>query len=417
MALTLRAVELDGRSVDVTVDAGRIAAIEPSGRPATGAVLPGLHDHHLHLLAMAARAASLSLTDHDRHATDRAIREAAGSGWLRVVDLDEERSGPLDRARLDALAPTRPVRVQDRSGACWTLNSAALAAVGLDAADGRLWRMDEVLAGRIPHGAPDLAPVLARLAARGVTGVTDATPYDDSEIPDALRAEHPVAITVLGPRKLVLADHDLPAFDDLAHRIGAAHAAGRPVAVHCVTRVAAALLVAAWDAVGTLAGDRVEHGSVLDEDLVAALARLGVTVVTQPAFVHARGDDYLDRIEDADRPHLYRCRSLLDGGVPVGGSTDAPFGPDDPWAAVATAVDRRTRTGRTLGPGERLDPRRALDLFLTAPDAPGGRPRRVAPGAPADLCVLDRPLAAALDDPASVAVVRTLRGGWTIHEV
>ena len=64
-----------------------------------------------------------------------------------------------------------------------------------------------------------------------------------------------------------------------------------------------------------------------------------------------------------------------------------------------------------LGADDRIAPQRALDLFLGAPDAPGGPPRRVEVGAPADLCVLDRPLADALDDLAAVRVTATIVGG------
>ena len=50
--------------------------------------------------------------------------------WIRAVGYDESESGALDRGRLDALAPGRPVRVQHRSGAMWVLSSAALEQIG-----------------------------------------------------------------------------------------------------------------------------------------------------------------------------------------------------------------------------------------------------------------------------------------------
>ena len=143
-------------------------------------------------------------------------------------------------------------------------------------------------------------------------------------------------------------------------------------------------------------------------ELVPRLRELGLVVVTQPAFVAARGDQYLSDVEADDVGDLWRCGSLLDAGVGVGGSTDAPFGPADPWQAIATAVDRRTKSGRVLGAAERIDAGRALAMFLSPPDDPAGAPRRVATGASADLCLLDRPLAAALAAPGLVTVVATL---------
>jgi predicted amidohydrolase YtcJ len=145
------------------------------------------------------------------------------------------------------------------------------------------------------------------------------------------------------------------------------------------------------------------------------LADLGVTVVTQPNFVRERGDRYLAEVDDGDRPDLWRCGTLIAAGVPVAAGTDAPFGRPDPWVAMAAAVERRTGQGADLGPAERIEPARALDLFLGPLEDPGGAPRRVGPGAAADLCVLDRPLAAALEDLAAVAVRVTIAQGRIVH--
>ena len=48
----------------------------------------------------------------------------------------------------------------------------------------------------------------------------------------------------------MLDDETLPSLDSLADSMRGAHAAGRPVAVHCVTRVQLVLTLAALDAAG-----------------------------------------------------------------------------------------------------------------------------------------------------------------------
>ena len=181
--------------------------------------------------------------------------------------------------------------------------------------------------------------------------------------------------------------------------------------MHCVTRAALILALAAWDVVGAEPGDRIEHGAVIPDEVIAGIARLGVTVVTQPRLVAERGDDYLADVDEEDRPHLWRCASLIAAGVAVGFSTDAPFGDADPWRAVDAAVHRRTRGGAVLGPRERIGARAALERFLTPLDRPGGAPRRIAAGAPADLCLLDVPLADALAHPSSHNVRLAMRRG------
>ncbi len=171
------------------------------------------------------------------------------------------------------------------------------------------------------------------------------------------------------------------------------------------------LAVAALEATGARAGDRIEHGAVIPPELFARLAALRVTVVTQPAFVRERGDRYVAEVDAADRPHLWRCASLLAAGVPVGMGSDAPHGPLDPWLAIRAATERRTRTGRVVGPDERVDAASALARFLAPWDAPGGPPRRVHVGAAADLCLLHVPLDEMLRAPTADAVRLTVVDG------
>ncbi len=146
------------------------------------------------------------------------------------------------------------------------------------------------------------------------------------------------------------------------------------------------------------------------------IAALGLTVVTQPAFVAERGDRYLAEVEAADVDHLYPCASLIAAGVPVAGSSDAPYASADPWAAMAAAVSRTTRGGRPLGLGERVEPRRALDLYLGDFDDPGGPSRQVVVGAQADLCLLRAPLSAVLARLGDDQVAATLVGGQIVHD-
>jgi predicted amidohydrolase YtcJ len=453
-AIGLRGVEVDGAVVDVRISAGVVVDVAPSIRfgkddevveGAGGALLPGLHDHHVHLLALAAARRSVRLgppevvDERGVAAALAAADDALPAGaWIRAVGYHDSVAGPLDRRRLDELVPRRPVRIQHRSGALWILNTAALRAIGRDAfGDGRLHGADRELRDRLPaDDPPDLAPVGRELSAYGVTGVTDATPFSSAEDLDLLagaraRGELPQHVQVTGgpalagadlppgldrgPVKVLLSDHDLPPLDDLAAWMTVAHGHGRPVAVHCVTRVALVLALAAWDEAGARRGDRVEHGAVVDAQLARHVAALGLTVVTQPGFVAERGDRYLAEVDAADRPHLWPCRSLLDAGVAVAFSTDAPFGNPDSWHAVAAAVTRRTAEGRTLGGSEAVDARTALSRLLGELGDPGGAPRQVRCGMAADLCLLDEPLDSALAHPSSEHVVLTLQGGAVVH--
>ena len=420
-----------------------------------GALLPGLHDHHLHLFALAAAQASIRCGPPEVRDAAELARALAGAGgtreWLRAVGYHESVAGELDRVRLDALVPDRPLRVQHRSGALWMLNSAGVDRLELDRgadaagverdargrATGRLFRLDAWLRERLGSvEAPALGPVGRRLASFGVTGVTDATPgnsapelcafaaaIDRGELPQRLllmgtqelpRPDQP--LLERGSVKLVLFENELPAFDELVGVIAGAHRGGRSVAIHCVTRSELVLATTALFAAGSVLGDRIEHASVCPPDVLERLAELQLVVVTQPNFIAERGDVYRSDVEPRDRPWLYRCRAFLDAGVPLGAGTDAPFGDPDPWCAMRAAVDRRTRDGTTLGPDERLSPEQALALFTSPAQAPGAAPRAVATGAPADLCLLERPWRDARDELSSSLVAATIRSGTVVWE-
>ena len=464
--------------VDVRIAAGRVVECRPGLRPTAGeeeidaagcALLPGLHDHHVHLRALAAAQASVAVgPERVRSAAELAARlraadaAAPAGAWLRCVGYHESVAGPLDRWALDRLLadparPARPARVQHRTGGLWVVNSAALAALGLDGDDrrgdgsgdlagdlagverdadgratGRLWRMDRWLADRVPARPADLAAGLASVSARaatlGVTGFTDATPgatgpdvaglavaVADGTIAQRLHcmARADVSGPVrgrfsIGPVKIMLDDDTLPSLDSLADSVRQAHAAGRTVAVHCVTRVQLVLTLAALDVAGRAPGDRIEHGAVIPAELVPALR--GLTVVSQPHFVAERGEQYARDVAPEDLPDLWRLRSLIDAGVAVAAGSDAPFGGADPWAVMRAA----TRRPAGLGPGEAVAPETAIGLFLGSPSTPS-EPRLVAPGAAADLALLRCPPREAAGSLGSDLVAATIIDGAVVY--
>ncbi len=450
-----------GRPVDIRIAGGRIVARRPRLDPLPGedvlsvagsVILPGLHDHHIHLrsLAAAARSVAVGPEDVDGHDAMRVVLQAAPTdhlGWRRAVGYFESVAGDLDRWSLDTLALPGPLRVQHRSGALWMVNSAGVGALDLDAADepgverddngqptGRMWRMDAWLARRLSDRDPlaDARRLSARLAAYGVTGVTDATPdatasglaglaaaLVDGVLVQRVHAMCPPGIEMpvherltRGPHKVLLDDDRLPDLDEMVSTVRSSHGSGSPVAMHCVTPVQLALAVAAFEAAGVMPGDRIEHGAVVPAGYIDAVAAAGLTVVTNPGLVHARGDDYLAHVDERDLPHLYPCASLISAGVAVAAGTDAPFGPVNPWAAIGAARWRRTRSGHQVGSAEAVSLPRAIELFTGWASRPG-HGRQLAPGEIGDLCLLG---AGAMPEPGAPEVpVVTVVGGQVVH--
>jgi predicted amidohydrolase YtcJ len=426
-----------------------------------GALIPGFHDHHLHLLAVAAARSSVALGPPD--VTDRAtfarrLRQAAdgvpGGAWLRAVGYHESVAGMLDRHMLDAVVRDVPIRVQHRSGILWVLNSLALERTGLAASGltgverdadgsptGRLWHLDETLRAVVPS-RPELVgavrEISAELAAQGVTGFTDATPMRRADLaflaatlesaqllqgvyamsrPDVTPSE--ASGLPLGPVKVRLDDAALPGLHELSALITSVHDEGRAVAIHCVGRTQLILSLSALELAEPLPSgsglrDRLEHASVVPPSLVPKVLGIGVVVVSQPQLVCERGDHYLAEVDPDDRPALYPLKSLASAGIPVAFGSDAPYGSGDPWAAIRGAMTRRTASGRTVGASERLNFGQALRGFIGRPERPD-LARGIEERARADLVLLGGPLEEVARCPDASAVAATVIGGQVVH--
>ncbi|MHA7834566.1 MAG: amidohydrolase family protein [Algiphilus sp.] len=455
------------RRADVRVEDGVISAIGPRlsrGRdemevPARGrALLPSLCDHHIHLLGTAAARASVDCSAAACGSVEGMARALLAAGarqdpetWLRGVGYHDALfagSGTvLDRRWLDQVLPERPVRIQHRSGRLWVLNSAALRRIGVDpeaayppleltptgAATGLLYDGDAWLRARMEGSRPCLDVLSQCLWTMGVTAVTDCTHSNDAsdyahfievQQQGALRQDVLVMGSTdlnarldigsrrirVGARKFHLHDHALPEFGVFKAQIRAAHAVGRNVAMHCVSRVDLTFALAALSETGVRPGDRIEHASVAPPEAVEQLAALGLIVVTQPALIAERGDDYLREVEPDDQPYLYRLASLQRAGVPLALSSDAPYADIDPWRAMQAAVDRLTTAGAVIGAQEALSPEAAFDATAGWLGTPGRR-RVLTVGERADMLMLDTDWAGARGDLSRVRPVAVWREG------
>ncbi len=444
--MLIRHAEIDcylpsgARCVDIRIEAGHIVALAPQLTPephepvleAHGhTLLPGLHDHHLHLTALAVALDSLScgppevmtaealadtLQTHARGTNETAEKNEDGT-WIRGIGYHESVAGNIDRAWLDRIVPQRPVRIQHRSGRLWICNSLALERLGIvDVADGRLLDADLRLREHTERSLrhfPSLLHASRLLAQHGVTGVTDTTPHNDlSQFQHFAKAcasgdlwqdvllmgdasldaaqDRPELGLWRGATKFHLHEYALPDFDTLVAMMQRSHLADRPVAIHCVTVAELVFALGALEMAGAHPGDRIEHAALVPPDILPLLAARGVTVVTQPNFIFERGDVYRQEVDAIDQPWLYRLRGLQEAGIALAGSTDAPFGQANPWLAMQAAVERCSRNGIVLGAGEALSPEAALRLFLSPLSAPGASARRLKEGMRADLCLLDR---------------------------
>jgi len=156
---------------------------------------------------------------------------------------------------------------------------------------------------------------------------------------------------------------------------------------------------------------RVEHASVLDDETIDAFASLGITCVVQPIDVRTEAHWLGDRLGAERLGRAYPFRALLDAGVTVAASSDAPIEPTDVLAAMDAATDRRgIGDGQSIG---RLDALVAYTSSAAVARNVEAEVGRLEPGRRADLVVLSGdPLT---DDLATLTVDATCIGGTFHH--
>lgn len=437
--MLIKNADIDGEIRDIRVADGVVAQIgtslpnEEAVIDADGcAVIRGLTDNHIHLCAYAAARDSLHLKQLS-DISDAHLRVPIDQ-MLRVVDYHEDLHGRIDKNVLDSLAPGRIVRVQHQSGRAWVFSSAALRDAGLVHETGELIGEEGTDLPTRVDAQPDLGRASQALACVGVTRLTDATPYRSLESASLLidavsvgAVRQSVSFTggpeiaasvpsgfSQGPVKIVVGDHDLPNVELLVEAVNTARAHGRNVAFHCVTTAALALIVAAMREVGPSQFthlDRIEHAAVVPNEYVDELKQLRLVIVTQPGFVHARGDRYLRTVDRVDLPFLYRCGSLVAAGIAVYGSSDAPYGPVDPWLAMRTAMERRSASGAAVGKDESISALSALRAYVNSPQERWRDEVGPCVGDLGDLVILGESLKSSLSNLDSVSVRATVIGG------
>jgi predicted amidohydrolase YtcJ len=476
-----REMLVDDAPVDVFLGDGRITDIAPSGalRP-RGAVLdgdggwllPGLWDHHVHVLQAAMAALRIPLGDVASAAEAAAVMGAAapaggrrvGTGFRDAFWPDAPALDLLDRTTGDV--PTYLINADVHS--VW-LNSAALRVEGLPADAAGVLREEDAFEISRRLNAVDaatsdqqVAAIARDAAARGVVGIVDldmawndaawqrraASGFDllrvsygiypehlDRAISEGLRTGDPVRggtsdLVRVGGLK-VITDGSLGtrtaacshAYPGAGHRglltvdaetlldlMTRATGAGLSCAIHAIGDVANTSALDAFAATG--ATGSIEHAQLVARTDIPRFARLGVAASVQPE--HALDDrDLTDTLWVGQTAQPYPLRSLADAGANLRFGSDAPVSPLDPWAAIAGAVFR-TRGGRDpWQPYERVDVDTAL-AASTAGGSTGGS--RIEPGATADLVLCESDPRAV--DEAGMRAMRvraTLLAGRVTH--
>jgi len=160
----------------------------------------------------------------------------------------------------------------------------------------------------------------------------------------------------------------------------------------------------------------LQHAQMMEGGLFRRAAELGVCVNLFVNHIWYFGDQHAALTIGEDRAaRMDGCRSALDAGVAMAIHSDAPVTPMGPLFTASCAVNRKTMSGRVLGPAQRItvdEALRAITLgaaYTLKMDAEVGS---IETGKRADFAVLGQDPTAI--DPAHLAdvpVLGTVTGG------
>ncbi len=182
-----------------------------------------------------------------------------------------------------------------------------------------------------------------------------------------------------------------PIWDDesLVRALEQARSLGLPPALHAIGDRAVSRVLDLLTKVETSGTPRIEHASMTPPTLWSSLEKVRPHLVVQPHFVET--DRWIVERLGQDRARwTYAFRTLTDHGFPLGGASDSPVEPLDPWTGVRAAVFRAPRSefGRFTS-SERLAPIEAFQLHTRNAGPILGEPGlgQLAVGSPADFVV------------------------------
>lgn len=468
-------------------------------------VIPGVIDAHSHPAYAGVR--HLFEVDCDLRSVgaiqaalrERAAKTPAGE-WVRGFKYDDTKTAErrfLTRADLDAVSTTHPIFVEHRGGHTGYVNSLAYERAHVtestpDPVGGRFERdANGKLSGRVAEAATEVlraadkheytrtdyqrgvAEISRRLAAAGITSVTDAqgdpatlqayqdgrdagslhtrvychiaAPHLDAMIAAGVRtglgdewvkvgAVKCIADGSISERTARLSEPYIGRPNDFGIMVNdaqvlwpifqKAHAAGWQIGTHANGDVAIDVVAGLYERLQKEMPRkdprfRFEHCTVLTPDLIRRIKALNAIPTPFASYVYFHGEK-MTEYGHARLERMFPMRWFLDAGIPATMGSDYPPGPFEPMMALTSMITRTDMRGTVWGASQRITFAEALHV-LTVNGAHASYEEKVKgsleAGKYADLVVLGSdPRKVPPIEIVNVKIERTMTGGRWVYE-
>lgn len=165
---------------------------------------------------------------------------------------------------------------------------------------------------------------------------------------------------------------------------------------------------------------RIEHASLITDSILERAARLNLILVPLFSYVSFHGQKILEYFGEHRLDRTVACRSMLDAGITVAGSSDFGAGPYPPMANIQAVVTRRDADGRDLGNSQAITTEEAIRAYTVGAAEASGESQykgQIAPGFLADFITFSEdPGQVPPHELAELAVTSTWIGSECVYE-
>jgi len=196
------------------------------------------------------------------------------------------------------------------------------------------------------------------------------------------------------------------------------------VGIHANGDVAINMVLNAYEKVlknhkGANPRHRIEHCSLVNEELLGRIKAAGVIPTPFYTYVYYHGNKWVDYGYEKMQK-MFAHRSFLDAGIPVAPASDYTPGPYEPMMAIQSMVTRKDVRGRVWGPDQKIsvsDAMRICTMHGAYASFEEDLKGSLEAGKLADFVILEKdPHQVNPDEIVNIKILKTVLGGKTTFD-
>ena len=164
---------------------------------------------------------------------------------------------------------------------------------------------------------------------------------------------------------------------------------------------------------------RIEHCSLVNDELLARIKAAGVVPTPFYTYVHYHGNKWVDYGYEKMQ-NMFAHKSFLDAGIPVAPASDYTPGPYEPMMAIQSMVTRKDTRGRVWGSNQKIsvsDAMRICTMHGAYASFEEDFKGSLVAGKLADFVILEKdPHNVNPDEIVNIKILKTVLGGRTTFE-